>query len=79
MNWSLRCLRKPGRGQGGGDGCVEPVVGHLGSGWYRGFEYEDLRTSSLQEAPLKPSPTVPGFRARKQTCLVVRDSHPQRG
>lgn len=79
MNWSLRCLCEPGRGWGGGDGCVVPVVRYLASAWHRGFEYEDLRTDSLQVAPLKPSLTVPGFRASKQSCLVIRDSHLQRG
>lgn len=30
----------------------------------------------VKEAPLKPSPAVPGFRAGMQSCLVMRDSHP---
>lgn len=29
----------------------------------------------MQEATLKPSPIVPGFRTSMQSCLVMRDSH----
>lgn len=58
---------------------MEPVMGTLVQACAKDFSGEPEDQFLVKETPLKPSPTVPGFRAGTQSCLVVRDSHPLEG